>query len=99
MKPLDPEKMIIVVQRALERYNLKKGLALYEESQQFTLGLSLSALEIVSRPRTTLVSPLEWKADDDSWKDDYSNPARLSPEELARRRAEFDAAKQTVNKS
>ncbi|MGB5214809.1 MAG: glycine/sarcosine/betaine reductase selenoprotein B family protein [Anderseniella sp.] len=67
-----------------------------EESQQFTLGLALSALEIVSRPRTTLVSPLEWTAGDDSWKDDYSNPARLSPEELARRRAEFDAAKQAI---
>jgi len=69
-----------------------------EESQQFTLGLALSALEIVSRPRTTLVSPLEWTAGDDSWKDDYSNPARLSPEELARRRAEFDAAKQVVTR-
>ncbi|WP_108880975.1 glycine/sarcosine/betaine reductase selenoprotein B family protein [Anderseniella sp. Alg231-50] len=67
-----------------------------EESQHFTLGLALSALEIVSRPRTTLVSPLEWKPGDDSWKDDYSNPAKLSPEELARRRAEFDTAKQAV---
>ena len=64
-----------------------------EESQQFTLGLALSALEIVSRPRTTLVSPLEWTAGDDSWKEDYSNPAKLTPEELARRRAEFDKAK------
>lgn len=67
-----------------------------EDSQHFTLGLALSALEIVSRPRTTLVSPLEWTEGDDSWKDDYSNPAKLSPEELARRRAEFDQAKQTV---
>jgi hypothetical protein len=56
----------------------------------------LSALEIVSRPRTTLVSPLEWIAGDDSWKDDYSNPEKLSPEELGRRRAEFDQAKQMV---
>lgn len=64
-----------------------------EQSQHFTLGLALSALDIVARPRTTLVSPLAWKAGDDSWKDDYSNPARLSAEELARRRAEFDAAK------
>ena len=69
-----------------------------EESQHFTLGLALSALEIVSRPRTTLVSPLEWTEGDDSWKDDYSNPAKLSPEELARRRAEFDRAKETVNR-
>ncbi len=67
-----------------------------EESQNFTLGLALSALEIVSRPRTTLVSPLEWTAGDDSWKDDYSNPDKLSADELARRRAEFDAAKQVV---
>jgi glycine/betaine/sarcosine/D-proline reductase family selenoprotein B len=67
-----------------------------EESQRFTLGLALSALEIVSRPRTTLVSPLEWTAGDDSWKEDYSNPAKLSPEDLARRRAEFDAARQVV---
>ncbi|MEO9874252.1 MAG: glycine/sarcosine/betaine reductase selenoprotein B family protein [Anderseniella sp.] len=69
-----------------------------EESQHFTLGLALSALEIVSRPRTTLVSPLEWTAGDDSWKDDYSNPAKLSSEELTRRRAEFDASKQAANR-
>ncbi len=66
-----------------------------EESQQFTLGLALGALETASRPRTTLVSPLEWTPGDDSWKDDYSNPAKLSPGELVRRRAEFDAAKST----
>jgi glycine/betaine/sarcosine/D-proline reductase family selenoprotein B len=64
-----------------------------EGSQKFTLGLALSALDIVSQPRTTLASPLEWTPGDDSWKNDYSNPAKLSPEELARRRAEFDAAK------
>ena len=64
-----------------------------ETSQKFTLGLALSALEIISRPRTTLVSPLEWTPGDDSWKDDYSNPEKLSAEDLARRRAEFDLAK------
>lgn len=70
-----------------------------EESHQFTLGLALSALEIVSCPRTTLVSPLEWTAGDDSWKDDYSNPDKLSHEELMARRAEFDAAKNTAPNS
>ncbi len=69
-----------------------------EQSQHFTLGLALSALETIARPRTTLVSPLEWQAGKDSWKDDYSNPAKLSAEELARRRAEFDAAKKKVTK-
>ncbi len=62
-------------------------------SQDFTLGLALSALEIVSRPRTTLASPLEWTPGDDSWKDDYSNPAKVPAEVLAEKRAEFDAAR------
>lgn len=68
------------------------------ESQHFTLGLALSALEIVSQPRTTLVSPLEWTPGDDSWKDDYSNPAKLTHEELLARRSEFDSAKKAAGK-
>ncbi len=36
VKPLDPEKLIIITQRALERYNLRQGLALYERSQSFS---------------------------------------------------------------
>jgi hypothetical protein len=70
-----------------------------EESQQFTLGLALSALEIVSQPRTTLVSPLEWTPGDDSWKNDYSNPEKLTEEEILARRTEFDAAKNSAKKS
>ena len=70
-----------------------------EASQQFTLGLALSALEIVSQPRTTLVSPLEWTPGDDSWKDDYSNPKKLTEEELQARRKEFDSAKSAATKS
>jgi hypothetical protein len=38
-------------------------------------------------------SPLRWSADP-SWKLDYNNIARMSPEELARRRREFDAQKE-----
>jgi hypothetical protein len=38
-------------------------------------------------------SPLRWKADPD-WKLDFSNIARLSPEEIARRRADFDRQKE-----
>ena len=62
-------------------------------SQDFTLGLALSALDIVSRPRTTLASPLEWTPGDGSWKNDYSNPAKAPAEVLVDKRAEFDAAK------
>jgi hypothetical protein len=61
-------------------------------SQAFTLDLALSILETASAPRTTVQSPLMWSASPD-WKLDYCNIARLSPEEIRRRRAEFDAQK------
>jgi hypothetical protein len=59
-------------------------------SQDTTLALALGLLESARGPRTTQQSPLRWSGDPD-WKLDYSNIARLSNEELARRRAEFDA--------
>ena len=61
-------------------------------SQALTLELALRMLESAPGPRTTMASPLKW-SDDHSWKLDYSNIARLSPEEIARRRAEFDRVK------
>ncbi len=61
-------------------------------SQALTLDLALSALEAASAPRTTVQSPLTWSASPD-WKLDYCNIERLTPEEIARRRAEFDAGK------
>src|SRR5207253_6863423 len=62
------------------------------ESQAFTLDLALSVLESAPAPRTTVQSPLKWSADTD-WKLDYCNIERLNPEEIARRRAEFDQGK------
>ncbi len=61
-------------------------------SQAHTLALALRLLESAPGPRTTMQSPLRW-SDDPAWKLDYSNIARLSPEEIAHRRAEFDKAK------
>jgi hypothetical protein len=61
-------------------------------SQAFTLDLALSILESAPAPRTTVQSPLKWSADPD-WKLDYCNIDRLSTEEIARRRAEFDQGK------
>ena len=63
------------------------------ESQTFTVDLSLNVLESTIISRTTVQSPLRW-SDDPDWKLDYSNVARLSSEELARRRAEFDRQKE-----
>lgn len=61
-------------------------------SQDETLALALTLLEEASQPRTTWQSPLQWPRDP-AWKLDYSNIERLSDEEIARRRAEFDKGK------
>lgn len=61
-------------------------------SQDTTLELALRLLESATVPRSTLQSPLRW-SDNSDWKLDYCNVERLSPQELARRRAEFDAGK------
>ena len=57
-----------------------------------TLELALALLERAPAARTTVQSPLVWSTTPD-WKLDYSNAARLSPAEIARRRAEFDKQK------
>ena len=63
------------------------------QSQAVTLELALAVLEGAPAPRTTVQSPLRWSADP-SWKLDFSNIARLTPEEIARRRREFDRQKE-----
>lgn len=65
------------------------------QSQEFTLELALRVLEAAPAPRTTVQSPLRW-SDDPVWKLDYSNIARLSPDEITRRRAEFDRGKEVA---
>ena len=61
-------------------------------SQAFTLELALRTLESAPGPRTTVQSPLRW-SDNPDWKLDYGNIDRLTPDEIQRRRAEFDQAK------
>ena len=63
------------------------------EAQEVTLELALRVLESAPLPRATVQSPLRW-SDNPDWKLDFSNIARLSPEEIARRRAEFDRQKE-----
>ena len=65
------------------------------DTQAFTLDLALKVLERAPGPRTTVQSPLRWN-DDGDWKQDYNNLARMPPEEVARRRAEFDTVKQVA---
>jgi hypothetical protein len=63
------------------------------QSQAVTLELALRVLESAPAARTTVQSPLRWSADR-SWKLDFSNIERLSPEEIERRRQEFDRQKE-----
>ena len=67
------------------------------ESQTLTLELALRVLETAPAARTTVQSPLRWRADA-SWKVDYHNLATLTPGDLAEHRKEFDVVK-TIIKS
>jgi len=62
------------------------------ESQAQTLELALRVLESAPAARTTVQSPLRWSADA-SWKRDYLDLTKLSPETIAERRKEFDEVK------
>jgi hypothetical protein len=62
------------------------------ESQALTLELALRVLETAPAARTTVQSPLRW-ADDPAWKLDFSNLDRMTPEQIAERRREFDEIK------
>jgi D-proline reductase (dithiol) PrdB len=64
-------------------------------SQAFTLELALRLLEAAPAARTTVQLPLRW-SENPSWKLDYSNIERLSPEEIRRRREEFDRQKEVA---
>ena len=65
------------------------------ESQRLTLELALRVLESAPAARTTVQSPLRWR-EDASWKLDFSNLDRLTPEEIAEKRREFDAVKEVI---
>ena len=68
------------------------GRPLDIESQTLTLELALRVLESAPAARTTVQSPLRWR-EDASWKLDYSNLDKLTPEQVAERRQAFDEIK------
>ena len=65
------------------------------ESQAATLELALRVLESAPGPRTTVQSPQRWR-DDATWKTDYNNLDKLTPEEIAEKRKEFDTVKAVI---
>lgn len=62
-------------------------------SQHATLKAALALLDAAPGPMTTMQNPIRW-SDDHSWKEDISNVEKMSPEEIARRKAEFDQTKE-----
>jgi hypothetical protein len=62
-------------------------------SQVATLELALRLLVAAPGPRTSVQNPIRWNADG-KWKLDYNNIEQMAPEEIARRRAEFDRGKE-----
>jgi D-proline reductase (dithiol) PrdB len=61
-------------------------------SQATTLEAALRLLETATTARTIVRNPLQWAATA-AWKLDYCNIDRLSPDDIARRRADFDQGK------
>jgi len=61
-------------------------------SQRETLELALRVLESAPAARTTVQSPQRW-ATDAAWKRDYNDLSKLSPEQIEKRRQEFDVVK------
>ena len=68
------------------------GLPHDPASQAATLELALRLLESAPARRTTVQNPLRWPGPP-TWRADYMNPSRLSPEELARERLRNDQDK------
>ena len=62
------------------------------ESQRQTLELALQVLESAPGARTTMQSPIRW-SEDASWKCDYLDLTKLSPEMITERKKEFDEVK------
>jgi len=64
-------------------------------SQDINFDLALRLLESAPAPRTTVQSPLIWSPDS-SWKLDYSNLEKFSPQEIVRLREEAEQARITA---
>lgn len=68
-----------------------------EASRDSTLELALRLLESAPSARTTVQNPLRWRGDP-QWKSKYLDVSKLTPQELARRKAE-NASIKTVAQS
>ncbi len=71
------------------------GLPHKPEAQYASLIDALGLFKTASGPRTIFTSGQIW-SEDESWKDDYSNPDKLTADEITARKQAFDEAKKTA---
>ena len=67
-------------------------------SQDATLHGALDLLVAADKPRTIWHSSLRWQGPE-NWREDYANITKLSKQEIAKRRADFDSAKKDAQTS
>ena len=68
-------------------------------SQREVLEHALCLLEGAFGPRTTAQTPARWNDGDHSWKHDFMNLEQLSPEAIAKAKAEFERQKELANRN
>lgn len=68
------------------------GLPDDKTCQLDTVNMALALADTATQPSTTKQSPYRWNGQPD-WKEDYSNPDKLTTIEIAQRRKAFDEAK------
>ena len=68
-------------------------------SQREVLDCALDLFEAAYLPRTTVQTPARWNGGDHSWKQDFMNLEQLSPEAIAKAKAEFEHQKNLANKN
>lgn len=68
------------------------GLPFDKACQNDTVNLALDLAATATTPATTVQSPYQWSGHPD-WKNDYSNPDKLTQTEIKQKRKAFDEAK------
>ena len=92
-----PEGKVITVSVSIKPLEDRIVVKSLEAEQTTASGLVIpdTAKEKPQEGEVLAVGPGRWNEDGD-WKRDYNNLERMPPEEVARRRAEFDKVKQTA---
>jgi hypothetical protein len=75
------------------------GLPHDVSSQREVLDHALRLFEAAYAPRTTVQTPARWNDGDHTWKHDFMNLEQLSPEAIAKAKAEFERQKELANQN